>query len=268
MAAAAGSGSGSSSRRRRRGGRNYSPPSFSLWRSSRDDSISARDYGRITYNPRTRKLQIVTKRYSSYIWQDISLLSKTKFEEHQTNINNCMRDLASNWASTNYEDVIDDEVVLMSIADTIPSPQQYADSIDKGPTLEGDDFALLTEIYDTLSQEKKTELKEKYKNTTFMKKRCSCCDSFMQMQYKCIHSDCVGMCKTCHGNSIASGVECCPACKKEQKLECPICTDTKKPDEMLMGKRCPHGICLACFADSYRCGKAITKCPMCRCKFH
>lgn len=127
---------------------------------------------------------------------------------------------------------------------------------------------LVQELFDSVSDEKKSELKTKYANTAFFKNRCQCCDAFTTTKKKCIHSDCVGMCATCYGNSIGSGVEECPACRKKQEIECPICCETKKIGECLMGAKCSHGVCLTCFADAYRAHRPIENCPMCRAEFH
>lgn len=130
---------------------------------------------------------------------------------------------------------------------------------------------MIQEMYSSSTPEQQASLKEKYAHTSFFKNRCKCCDSFMETKYTCIHADsCSGMCKSCHERSIASsdGVSTCPSCNQPQTLTCPICTEDKRSHELLMSKNCTHGICLTCFADSYRSGHTIDKCPMCRCDFH
>jgi len=268
MAAASGRGH---SRRRR-----VAPPgsepreAFGLWRQTDAGPLSYRDEGRIVYDPSTDDVKICVKRYTNYQWAPIYNLSQAKFEEHRLKISEVLTSLSESWATHNGYDVIHSSDSSRSSHRSKPKHSKHNGSPTHPRTIphNEDDFKLLSEMYDGLSSEQKAHLKDKYKDATFMKNRCQCCDAYMSSQYKCIHSDCSGMCKTCHGNSIANGVESCPACKKEQKLECPICTETKAPNEMLMSKNCSHGICLACFADSYRCGKTISKCPMCRCKFH
>ena len=247
--------------RRRRAALPGSEPreAFGIWRQTDGGPLSYRDEGRIVYHPSSNNVQICIKRYSNYQWVPIYDLTQAKFDEHRMKISGVLSCLFESWATHNGVDVIRSSQSRGS---------QHASHAEELSSINDEDFKLLNEMYDALPSEQKLTLKDKYKDASFMKNRCQCCDSYMSTQYKCIHSDCSGMCKSCHGNSIASGVETCPACKKEQKLECPICTETKSPNEMLMSKHCSHGICLACFADSYRCGKAITKCPMCRGKFH
>ena len=252
----------SSSRRRGRGRRQRGFPiggeprsDFGLERDTDSGPLSFRDEGRIIYNPSTNSVKICIKRYTNFVWVPLYDLTQAKFDENRGKIASVFTSLCEEMASGSNP---------MASYGQRKSSKHTSDCVSSNE----DDFKLLSEIYDTLKPEHKETLKAKYPESSFIKNRCTCCDSYMSSHYKCIHSDCVGMCKTCHGNSIASGVEKCPACKQEQKLECPICLATKCPDDMLMSKHCCHGICLACFADSYRSGKAVKKCPMCRGNFH
>ena len=128
---------------------------------------------------------------------------------------------------------------------------------------------MIQEMYDRLDEESKREMKEKYKNESFFKDRCVCCNKHSVKKEKCLKSDCCGMCAECYRNSIGSGeVEKCPACGEKQVVECPICTEEKKIGELLQGKKCSHCVCLTCFAESYRSGYPIDTCPMCRADFH
>lgn len=232
-----------------------------LWQDRYHDADS-RDVGKIVYKPDINRVLILVKHYSTYEWRSIRALSKAKLEENQPTLASMLTTTAQKLYS-HYENT----------RDSTHGPRKHhkhrtSTPPPKKPVPTHDDFSILAELYDDLPVEKKEAIREKYAHTAFVKNRCTCCDSFMSSSYTCIHSDCIGMCKTCHGNSIASGVDTCPACKKEQTLECPICTETKKPDQMLMGKHCSHGVCLSCFAESFRCKKTISNCPMCRAAFH
>ena len=233
-----------------------------LWQD-RYHHADPRDVGKIVYKPDINRVLILVKHYSAYEWRSIRALSKAKMEENNQALTSMLTTAAQKLYSLyeNTQGHIDG-------AGKQHKHKHRKSAHTKKPVPTHDDFSILAELYDDLPAEKKEAIREKYAHTAFMKNRCTCCDTFMTSSYTCIHSDCVGMCKTCHGNSIASGVDTCPACKKEQTLECPICTETKKPDQMLMGKHCSHGVCLSCFAESFRCKKTISKCPMCRAAFH
>ena len=83
-------------------------------------------------------------------------------------------------------------------------------------------------------------------------------------KHKCLHSDCPGMCEKCLDQFEEIDLEKCPACDKEQTIECPICAVTKCSKDFMKSKHCSHGICHKCFADSFRAERPINKCPLCR----
>lgn len=127
---------------------------------------------------------------------------------------------------------------------------------------------LFQEMFESLTQEKREAIKTKYASNEFFANQCKICNKFTQQKQHCIMSGCSGMCEECFVEYFPPGSEACPSCQQIQKIDCPICIDEKKTDDVIMGKNCNHGVCLRCFAESYRCGKPITKCPMCRVNFH
>lgn len=153
-------------------------------------------------------------------------------------------------------DAIEEHVEDTSIPP--PQPQKHTD------------IQLLTDMYSHLTDDVKRSLRTTHSDAPFFKNRCKCCDTHLDPSSTktCIHHDCTGMCHTCYSNSLSSGASTCPSCDREQIITCPICTDDKKPDELLLGRTCSHAICLACFADSYRIGRPIDTCPLCRKNFH
>lgn len=134
-----------------------------------------------------------------------------------------------------------------------------------------EDGKLIDNLMSIVSSEDRERLMEIHKESPYVKNMCPVCKIKTGRSNKCIHSDCGGMCSDCArdfqeigGNDGAK----CPSCDKTQTLTCPICTDEKQASEVIMGKHCSHSVCLKCFADSYRSGRTITKCPMCRESFH
>ena len=136
------------------------------------------------------------------------------------------------------------------------------------PTIDQSTMNLIQELYDEVDDVKRSQLKSTYADNPFFANRCNCCDSYMEKKHSCIHSDCPGMCSECHAHSIGSGTDKCPSCNKEQVIDCPVCCETKKVGECLLGTKCSHGVCLSCFAEAYRCRRPIDKCPLCRTDFH
>ena len=103
------------------------------------------------------------------------------------------------------------------------------------------------------------------------------CKSFV----KCRHDSCTKMCQQCHddwqnGSSINNGMfifghlscdkDTCPACKKSQLYQCPICYDDCKKEQMMFSDNCDHSICKNCFCNSFS-SNPIVDCPMCRKQF-
>ena len=129
---------------------------------------------------------------------------------------------------------------------------------------------LLEAMFNSLTEEKREEIKQEYASNKFFTNRCKICDKFTTTSNKrfCIKSGCTGMCTDCEKEHFPTGTEKCPSCQQTQKIDCPICLDEKNPEDVIIGKNCSHGICLRCFAESHRCGKPISKCPMCRVNFH
>mgnify|MGYP003976181545 CR=1 FL=1 len=114
------------------------------------------------------------------------------------------------------------------------------------------------------------------------KYKCDVCDKLSANQFKkCRHNDCTSMCESCYhtwqsGTSINENgifvfghMSCkseCPACKKSQNYECPICYDEKSKDDMMFSDNCDHFICKNCFCNSFK-SNPIVDCPMCRKQF-
>ena len=82
---------------------------------------------------------------------------------------------------------------------------------------------------------------------------------------KCLHFDCVGACAECRKaeKEGGGGDGTCCACKREQKAECPVCTEIHT-EEYLKILPCKHVLCWKCICNSYECGHPIKKCPQCR----
>jgi len=97
---------------------------------------------------------------------------------------------------------------------------------------------------------------------TIGKSYCFSCYKMSLKKYKCIHFDCVGMCSECINNVLTSDE--CPACKKPQIIQCPICLD-KWSVRSCQIMKCGHGVCYKCTNRSWKeMGKGITQCPTCR----
>ena len=83
---------------------------------------------------------------------------------------------------------------------------------------------------------------------------------------KCIHSDCPGLCESCHSQSV--DLPNCLACQKSQDLDCPICYKQYHISELCPSDSCEHKICWQCFGNAYKSGNAINSCPICRKQFN
>ena len=114
------------------------------------------------------------------------------------------------------------------------------------------------------------------------KYKCDVCDKLSANEFqKCRHNDCTSMCESCYhtwqsgtstnenGIFVFGHNSCkseCPACKKSQHYECPICYDEKSKDDMMFSDNCDHFICKNCFCNSFK-SNPIVDCPMCRKQF-
>ena len=102
-------------------------------------------------------------------------------------------------------------------------------------------------LYESLSPELKRDFIKKNKN-------------------KCVHSDCCGMCDNCFKNHT-DGEGKCIACKKIQKIQCPICFDEFIKEKMCKSETCSHYVCWECYGRSFHHESPITSCPSCRAQF-
>lgn len=117
----------------------------------------------------------------------------------------------------------------------------------------------------------------------FLKYKCSTCSNLSNKQFKkCRHDDCPGMCETCYKNwqsgtpvndngvfvfgHMSCSPSVCPACKKSQDYQCPICYDEKPEDDIMFSDNCDHFVCKSCFCNSFN-SNPIVDCPMCRSQF-
>ena len=121
------------------------------------------------------------------------------------------------------------------------------------------------------------------KKQLIRKNICSLCYKYSTNGIEtCIHIDCPGCCKECKtiplfrrvindidkpGDENKSFhqrlVEICVACKKEQKLRCPICLEDKVLNDIcIIG--CKHAFCYKCYCEGSIKGYPIMKCPQCR----
>ena len=147
---------------------------------------------------------------------------------------------------------------------------------------------MVLSLYTEMNKEKRAEFihSELFKKSKLAGYICHVCYEYSDTITKCIHTDCPGCCDTCHkiplliprpqSSSInhkegGDGSDnqptimdiVCPACKRTQKIKCPICLDTKKSEEMcLLG--CHHAFCWKCYGVGVMKGQQITKCPLCR----
>ncbi len=132
-------------------------------------------------------------------------------------------------------------------------------------------------LYNKMSKEDRQEfLKESPKFLEIFHKNdiCVCCLG-VGKKVKCLHFDCAGACKKCReeedkirdkANQDATASSCdefCCACGKKQELQCPICFDHFRKDNMDIFK-CGHGVCYGCCWKSVKVNKKIKKCPSCR----
>jgi len=98
--------------------------------------------------------------------------------------------------------------------------------------------------------------------TTIGKSYCSSCYKLTMKKHNCIHFDCPGMCHECINNVLT--LDKCPACKKPQIIQCPICLE-KWSVRSCKIMNCGHGICYKCLNRSWtEMGKGVKQCPQCR----
>ena len=94
------------------------------------------------------------------------------------------------------------------------------------------------------------------------KSNCFSCHKLSIKKHKCIHFDCPGMCMECINNVLT--LDQCPACKKPQIIQCPICLE-KWSVRSCKIMNCGHGVCYKCLNRSWtQMGKGVTQCPTCR----
>ena len=99
---------------------------------------------------------------------------------------------------------------------------------------------------------------------TIGKSYCFSCYKLNLKKHKCIHFDCPGMCYQCINNVLT--LDKCPACKKPQVIQCPICLE-KWSVRSCKIMNCGHGVCYKCMNRSWKeMGKGVIQCPTCRSK--
>jgi len=127
-----------------------------------------------------------------------------------------------------------------------------------------DERTFLRQLFNNhLTDEEKKRYIIEYSHTIIGSGTCPRCFGITYGKMKCLHYDCPGMCDDCY-EDIG---EKCPLCEKEQILDCPICKEPKKANELCREKSCKecgHYVCWICLGKSYGMGKPVTKCPLCR----
>ena len=121
-------------------------------------------------------------------------------------------------------------------------------------------------LYESLTPELKKEFIKKNKNSWLAKETCCVCLEKTKNKNKCIHSDCCGMCNNCFKNHTDEEGKCI-ACKKIQKIQCPICFDEFAEEKMCKSETCTHYVCWECYGRSFHHERPITSCPACRAQF-
>ena len=97
---------------------------------------------------------------------------------------------------------------------------------------------------------------------TIGRSNCFSCHKLSIKKHKCIHFDCPGMCPECINTVLT--LDQCPACKKPQIIQCPICLE-KWSVRSCKIMNCGHGVCYKCLNRSWtQMGKGVTQCPTCR----
>ena len=91
---------------------------------------------------------------------------------------------------------------------------------------------------------------------------CYSCFKLTKTKIKCIHFDCAGMCEKCFSDILDN--DNCPACKRPQEVDCPICLERWSVRSCRI-MSCGHGICYKCITRSWaEQEEDITQCPQCR----
>jgi hypothetical protein len=141
--------------------------------------------------------------------------------------------------------------------------RKHQDRFKKQQATLDDATMLVRELYNTLDHAGKKRFIAKHHKTFIGKYTCGNCLCYVEEKSKCLHADCGGLCKDCHS---ALG-DVCGACGKTQVIECPICQDEKKGEEMVKSHNCCHSICWSCYGRAAHSGNSIEKCPLCRSVF-
>ena len=219
---------------------------------------SHRPVGALYYDVIDNYLYVVSTYGARSEWVDLSFLSPGKFKKHNVSICDNIKLVCKR--------LIDDKSRYMN---NLANMEGKLSSLRKVHKQEKTEMTtLLSGFYNKLSLEKQVEFRETNADTKFVKSLCTVCHEHTNKKHKCLHSDCPGMCEKCLDQFEEIGLEKCPACDKEQTIECPICAVTKCSKDFMKSKHCSHGICHKCFADSFRAERPINKCPLCRAKFH
>jgi len=144
---------------------------------------------------------------------------------------------------------------------------------------------IVLSLYTEMNKEKRAEFinSELFKKSKLAGHICNVCYEYSDTITKCIHTDCPGCCDTCHkiplliprpqsspinheegGDNLPVIMDIvCPACKRTQKVKCPVCLDTKDSGEMCL-LSCRHAFCWKCYGMGVMKGQQMTKCPLCR----
>jgi len=86
-----------------------------------------------------------------------------------------------------------------------------------------------------------------------------------QLESRCIHADCPGMCDECYASKAESKCsDTCRVCARTNRRDCPVCLESKPAEEFNPSETCTHHVCFKCCFRAERSGNPIRKCPLCR----
>ena len=200
---------------------------------------------------------------NNWVWKPLHELSGPRFHKHKQKITTNLSDMFKAYR----REINSHNVTKRKLNSSYDlNTEMFAFMYNKMSNIEREEFI-----------NKFPDQKERISHIT-----CLVCNDITSKPFvKCRHDDCTSMCEKClynweHGSPIQNEmfvfghVSCnkdtCPACKKNQLYECPICYDNCNKEGMMFSDSCNHSICKNCFCNSFN-SNPIVDCPMCRKQF-
>ena len=201
--------------------------------------------GMITFRATSKTPCICVKNNdNTYGWVNLINLDGARFEMYRDQFHTTYKNLkkeATN-AKMKYDKIMNKQTIYL------PHPHERT---------------LMQRMFERLPIDFRQRLIVEYRHTVIGTSWCHLCMKLTYSKQRCLHFECPGMCEECY---LKLG-ETCPACHRNQEIDCPICREPKKQKDLHTLNTCHHSVCHKCFTLASLAKKPLLKCPVCRMDF-